>query len=591
MSYYSSLDIKANFFLNAAGTPSNKLDLTDITNWAAEGISSGAGDTVKILLRILDPLGIPVYENTGYSSDDYSAPDITLTSADYDDTPLPTTGAGIVIGGTYTIQVKAEVTKSGDPPQYVQKDIQHKLCPEVISLAVKLSLTFDCDDATANGKDNTNYACDDYPTVSVTRTLTLSPPAGSGQSTATSSTDTVQKSDLLSPVTYDLDVVANVEFKTADNRTIVTAIYKGYVQEASNCDDSLCKMFCCLQKLETAYYDARKRPEVQALERMKLSMGIIYYELAKDARKCGHESKIPGYVTKFYEETGCDPKCDCCGDTPAPVIPKGDCSCSDGTDGREVEMQAFYNVDGNLVFQWRYVGVAGWTDLVILDIAALSDDIYDSVMVAVVSLINSTVTTAVAAAVADTYMKVYGVEEDGPATSAGSTWLHPVTSGAVPYQYYFGNTDVLSEDGDEMWAEILLDVNCESGTIAEVRMHIGKQTNAAAPPCSAQHNLNNAVAITNGTAKLRFRVVRINAGKMYYELTAIEGAGESVYADNDNGITININAGVACGYNLSEFDFTDLTKCYLNCDLRATTGDYAGVKFKQLSVYSVKKRQ
>lgn len=583
MSYQQALKFGQSFYINQGTIPDNYLNVQDITNWAAEGITGG--DTADCILQIVDPLNIPMYENAGYAIDDYSSPDTTLSSPNLNQLALPISG-GLVLAGEYVINVKAKIIKGSDPVVYVQKSIKFTLCPNVLTLELCLQLTFDCDDATANGKDLTKYVCDDYPEVSVTRSLVIMPPPGYGQSNTTSSTDTVQATDLLSPTTYFLKLNSTVVYQTDDYVTTVNIKYEKEIQEDTLCDDVLCKIYCCLKKVEEKFSSCKNNPGDHAKAAEALLLGNVYYNLAKDARRCGHENLVSRYIERFYQYTGCDPKCDCCGSTVAPVIPKGDCNCHDGANGRELEIQIITTEAGNLVFQSRYVGEASWTTLYILNIETLTTSITNDVIAAITSTINSTVATGIA----EKYIKVYGVNDSAAPSGVASTWQHPVASGPQPYKYGFNGTDVLSANNDEVLVEAVMQVNTVEAALAFIRVHLGQPSTANAIACSIQHALNNAVATSQRVVHVRARIVRKTAGKVYMEMIVTESASSYVENNTGSAVSTDTSSGVAAGYLYDEFDFTDASKAFINIDFRVTAGDFENVTMQQLSVYSIKKR-
>jgi hypothetical protein len=116
-------------------------------------------------------------------------------------------------------------------------------------------------------------------------------------------------------------------------------------------------MYCCLKKLRTDYY-AEANASQKEIIFTRWTLGIFEYNMAARARMCGDsEANLSGFITKFYEVTKCDPNCDCCDDDAvAPVVP--DCGCTNGADGKQIELQ----MNGSIV-QWRYVGDLGWNSL------------------------------------------------------------------------------------------------------------------------------------------------------------------------------------------------------------------------------------
>ena len=104
-----ALSYTALFKLNQTSAPVNSIGITDVTNWIAIGVDTGAGDTISYLYKITDPAGIVVYENNGFAGDDYSSPD----SATLANVLLNVTSGGKAVTGIYLVDVKVKVVDDG----------------------------------------------------------------------------------------------------------------------------------------------------------------------------------------------------------------------------------------------------------------------------------------------------------------------------------------------------------------------------------------------------------------------------------------------------------------------------------------------
>ena len=91
-------------------SPINISVYEDITDWTALGILASNGDTVDIICKVISPIGGVPYENAGFATNDFSAPDMTLTSSTANDFTLPTfTGTNNPINGAYQYIFKVRV--------------------------------------------------------------------------------------------------------------------------------------------------------------------------------------------------------------------------------------------------------------------------------------------------------------------------------------------------------------------------------------------------------------------------------------------------------------------------------------------------
>lgn len=353
----NALSFASTVTLNNPSAPYNTIEPTDITNWAGVlGLNPGV-DTAKMLLNIIDPLGLPVYKNTGWDTDNYAAPDIEFDGTTSITKTLPViTGTTEVVSGTYTIWVKVQVVKGVDPAVTTDKQFSTIITWDDLERTVKFKATYDCFSSPSSFTvtDETSLAANNYQFQSISRTLTITPPVASGQAPVTGASNTLTAQNLWAPAPYQYGVEATITFKLGVDTFEV--YYEGAGSTQVVCEDVLCKMYCCLLKLRNAFY-AEVNGRQREIIHERLFLGQLEYTLAVRARLCGNNDAVSGYISKFYTETKCDPNCDCCDDFgPAPVIPF--CECEDGTDGRTPEFQ-----QAGTWFQWRYVGDLAWINL------------------------------------------------------------------------------------------------------------------------------------------------------------------------------------------------------------------------------------
>jgi len=341
--------------LNLLASPYNQVTIDDVENYASLGFVAGV-DTAKSLLRIVSPIGTPVYENAGYLTDDYTSPDFDFDSVAQIVKDLPhVTGGLSAIAGTYAVYVKQKVVLGGDTV-YVEKQLSFVICVELLKTGV-LAATYNCDGspATFTVTDNTSLAgADGFVFESVSRTIEIAPPFGSGLSPTTGSSTSFTQSPLWTG-TYGFSVEGFITFVKGYDTIIVRYAING--EQLVVCNDILCRMYCCLSGIRTNYYDEANASQ-KAILYTRLMLGLFEYSMAVRARLCGYTEDISGHVSKFYEVTKCNPNCDTClqEDAVAPVI--NDCGCESGTDGKEIQLQ----MNGSWV-QWKYDGDLGWNNL------------------------------------------------------------------------------------------------------------------------------------------------------------------------------------------------------------------------------------
>jgi len=367
----AALTIENTYHILYPTAPINYSQFDDITDWAGLGYSTGAGDVVKGIFKVIDPAGQVIYENSGYATDDFSSQDWDLTDLTAPQFNLLTyTGTNTPIYGDYQFLWKVQVTPNGLSAFVVGKTFIVGLSNQ-LSPVLTLEDVYDCAYATFTSTDTTTYGAPaGYTIQTIAKTHVTRPPLVSkksdgvtAQPTVTSSSTTNLLAAPNNPLwtgSYSSSIAAVVTYKSGNNYTIVNC---PAVEKDTNvvCDTSLCKLFCYLKKLYTKYFDfltVGNTVEAQ-MALAKWQKGSDIFMLIWKATTCS-TGDVESLTQKFYDVTGFSAGCDCgCdGDLPAPVIPTNVINGTNGTDGLTPE----FRVTGTL-FQWRYTTGGGWTTL------------------------------------------------------------------------------------------------------------------------------------------------------------------------------------------------------------------------------------
>lgn len=365
---YNALSIENTYNILNVSSPHNTQQFVDITDYAALGLTSGAGDTVKVLSQILDPVNQGVYENSGYAAGDYASPDCTLISHTAPLSNLNTyTGTSIPIYGAYVFNLKVQVTVFGEAPFVVEKTFYVELNEGLIP-SLSLQETPNCANATYKSVDTTSYgAPSGYSLLTIVRTHTVRPPLVSKESdnetpqtSVTANAQTIQLGSPDNPLwtgTYEASLSVVLTYKYGNNYTIINVPEIG-VDQPVDCDNNFCRLICCLNDLIGKYNEFKGVNTVQAnMYFQKWQKGTMWFFAILN--QCNNPTLVTAYTTQFYLDTGCDPNCDCdCTDTPAPVIPTDIINGTDGADGLTAE----FRVSGTL-FQWKYTNAGSWNTL------------------------------------------------------------------------------------------------------------------------------------------------------------------------------------------------------------------------------------
>lgn len=323
----SALTLNSTFDILNASAPINIANWVDATDWAGLGISSGAGDTVKIISQTIDPVGQYPYQNAGYQADSYASPDTTLvslTKANYN--LFVYSGTTTPIYGTYQIQAKVEVVLASDPgnPIYVEKTFTLEL---VAGLTPTLSLeeTYSCTALTYTSLDTTSYGYNNYTLTTITRSHTVYPPAVAGQSDVTANAATVilgsPDNPLWTNATYEAELEVELTYTKGGNTFITHASTTKELKV--DCDNGLCALKCCLETLETGWNQYKGVNTVLAADYyQKWVTATGYYNLIQASLLCNDEAAVAGLTTSFYNSVRpyCTEDCNCnCSDEPGPA--------------------------------------------------------------------------------------------------------------------------------------------------------------------------------------------------------------------------------------------------------------------------------
>lgn len=305
------------------------ITLTDLTNWAGENII--APDTASVLLKLVSPTGAVVYQNIGYDTNNFGAPDFTLATSVLNET-MPQDVNGNYITGTYTLYTKAQVVDDGDTVNG-----SATTTAEVCDCTATISIDIDVDYATAvlTSTDTTQYGA--Y--FSLSRTHTIYPPPISGLPSQSTNATTNVYSNIVT-TTWSVEISSNVTYLKA-NDTYTTCNITGSKEVVVEAD-TLCNTLCLIKKFRSDFYAKYGKKCVDDMEKAyNLAMDEFY--LAFMATRCGRpQSEIQGYINKIYEITGLDPDCDCgcnAGEYPTPVVPTSIINGTNGTNGVTPQFQ------------------------------------------------------------------------------------------------------------------------------------------------------------------------------------------------------------------------------------------------------------
>lgn len=300
--------------------------ITDNSAWGSIGVATP--DTVKILLRILDPTGDVFYENAGWNTGVYTSPDLQLTDTTYTFT-LPTDIAGDYITGQYTVYTKCQVVEGSDTT-VVTKTFYQNVVPQCNDITLSVEGQVVAGTTEVKLTDNTNYKT--Y--TSLSRVMILYPPPPSGQASQTgTNVDTIVYSGTVYTGVWTWKITSDVTFTDIDG---VSTTCRLTGQGTFNVQQSqLCKVLCLLEKYRTQVLSALAQKNGTVLLNNYL-LAMTEYQFATNGYVCGKsQTVIDAHIQKIYDITGIDPDCDCgCdGGVSAPLLSVTTVDGTDGTDG------------------------------------------------------------------------------------------------------------------------------------------------------------------------------------------------------------------------------------------------------------------
>lgn len=312
---------------------------TDVTNYAGLGIASP--DTVKTILYVTDPTGALFYKNAGYDTANFAAPDLEPINNDatFNYPTLPTDITGAYLQGQYTVNMKVQVVEGSDTTIGFKVLYQNvtATCNGIVPV-VAGQVSYNT--AIVSVTDNTSYKT----WTALTNTLTLYPPAQSGQSSQTLTAHGAPATLVYDPPvgtypytgvwtwTLTSDITYTDPLTGASTTCRITAQGNFSVVQSQ-----LCKVYCAVKTYRGEVLAmAAQRQTYTELAEQNLVKAEGEYFLAWAASMCGKpQTEIDVYIARVYTLINKSPDCDCgCGDgTSQPLVPTSIINGTNGTNG------------------------------------------------------------------------------------------------------------------------------------------------------------------------------------------------------------------------------------------------------------------
>ncbi len=260
-----------------------------------------------------------------YNNTNFSAPDVNgATPRWIKSVSLPTNSDGSFVQGTYSIVYTARIDDGVNSPYDVVNSATYAF--SYASPSVLITQTVDCVSPNFRTVDITNYVVNSI-TPSITRTMTLTFPVGSGGTgnPLTTSTNTISTGTFYQgpqTTTVSTVIVFTLDATGAYPTFTITDTVTGYKVVNVDCT-FICSIYCCVEELQSRKEAARGVNDVQyKLYSDQFNSVMSLIGLAQLAIQCGESADVDGYLSSIESITNCTADCDC-GEEPSLVIGLG----------------------------------------------------------------------------------------------------------------------------------------------------------------------------------------------------------------------------------------------------------------------------
>lgn len=309
--------------------------ITDISAWSSLGVTSA-----KILLQINDPTLDLVYQNPGFNTAIYTAPNLDVfNSIPTFSFTLPQDINLAYLQGSYTINLAIQlISPAGTQTfSYTVYENVSSCCNGIVANGTP---TINYLNAQVSVTDNTNYG----NFISVANTLTIYPDPTTGQSAQTATGSGTPYTLIWQPPSGQKTYTGNwkwtlssvLTYVDAQTQTTTTCLVTGSGAFEVN-QNPICKVLCFLNKYVTQVQLAQAGSIVNAaLMQSQLLQAQGYFALLLGQNDCGKNGEA--YVSMIYKLIGVinpnDGSCDSCGGTNVtPLIPTQSINGTNGTNG------------------------------------------------------------------------------------------------------------------------------------------------------------------------------------------------------------------------------------------------------------------
>jgi hypothetical protein len=308
-----TVTFRISFYLN--NSPKD-LTWTDITNWATFGITA---TNIQINTWMVDPDGLTFHKNAGYDTDDFSTPciDRTTGATSISGVALPLDSDGYAKQGTYNFYCRVYDVST---LKYYSGTKSYAYTYDTPTPVINLS--YSCRTSELTSTDATSYTVDSVGYTAMSRTHTITKPAGSGANDPGGVVDvgvaptrvigggTTPATRLWTNTwTTTLSVVLHYEFATWGGATWfeVYDTMTGSDSVDVQCNDYIADLQTYLDTLYTRYITAKNSDVKEAQRLREIIIEILArWEQYENASRVtdGDPATYAGYIQTLIQSAG-----------------------------------------------------------------------------------------------------------------------------------------------------------------------------------------------------------------------------------------------------------------------------------------------
>lgn len=319
--------ITASFYATAlqanSGQAPKTISISDGIDYTALGLNV-SNDLAVGILRVTDPTGTVLYQNTGYNTV-YTSPDTNIIAATLAKNGIifPTDSNGNFILGDYVVDYDVQVTYDYATTPVIQiLNVSLSRTYDLLQPAVSVKGTYNCGQvagtsASFTSTDLTDYVLDGLSADTLTRVHVVTPPTPVVPTV--SNAQRVITINTLYTTTWLSTIKTYLIYKPTGTVNVYYTVY-GSDETGVVCDTQMCTLVCCINLLNKKLQNARGKNQTET-GRLENILALVGAEMQiyQQNMICGNTAGMTTSFDLIMDISGCDASCGC-GLDPVPVI-------------------------------------------------------------------------------------------------------------------------------------------------------------------------------------------------------------------------------------------------------------------------------